>query len=127
MTQSIIIDNISINIDTIKIEFMKNDKYCQRGYNSNEDFEIVVNFLKIVNEPNRLKILCFLRYGEQCVCDIWKNLDLPQNLTSHHLKTLKDFGLIESKQEGRKIIYSSNKEAVKKFASLLNIFLISNI
>lgn len=106
---------------------MKNNKCCLDGCNSNDDFEMVVNFLKIVNEPNRLKILCFLRHGEQCVCEIWKNLDLPQNLTSHHLKTLKDFGLIESRQEGRKIIYWSNKEAVKKYASLLNNFLISNL
>ena len=127
MTQNIILDNISTSIDTIKIEFMKNNKCCYGGCNSNDDFEMAVNFLRVINEPNRLKILCFLRHGEQCVCEIWKNLDLPQNLTSHHLKTLKDFGLIESRQEGRKIIYWSNKEAVKKYASLLNNFLISNL
>jgi len=127
LTQNIILDNISTSIDTIKIEFMKNNKCCHGGCNSNDDFEMVVNFLKVINEPNRLKIICFLRHGEQCVCEIWKNLDLPQNLTSHHLKTLKDFGLIESRQEGRKIIYWSNKEAVKKYASHLNNFLISNL
>jgi len=106
---------------------MENNNCCQWNCNSNDDFEMVVNFLKIVSEPNRLKILCFLRNGEQCVCDIWKNLDLPQNLTSHHLKTLRDFGLIESRQEGRKMIYWSNKEAAKKYASFLNNFLISNL
>ena len=100
---------------------------CQNDPQSKKDYQEVTEFLKIINEPNRLKILCFLRHGEQCVCDIWKNLDLPQNLTSHHLKTLKGFGLIESRQEGRKIIYWSNKEAVKKYASLLNNFLISNL
>lgn len=109
---------------------MKNNKCCQGGYNSNDDFKKVVNFLKIVNEPNRLKILCFLRHGERCVCEIWKNLELSQNLTSHHLKVLKDFGLIESKhdhEEGRKIIYSSNNEVIQQYTSLLNNFLISNL
>lgn len=106
---------------------MENIPCCQSDSELKDDFQKVVEFLKIINEPNRLKILCFLRHGEQCVCDIWKNLDLPQNLTSHHLKTLKDFGLIESRQDGRKIIYSSNKEVVQKYASLLNIFLISNL
>jgi len=101
--------------------------FCQNDPQFKNDFQEVTEFLKIINEPNRLKILCFLHRGEQCVCDIWKNLDLPQNLASHHLKTLKDFGLIESRQEGRKIIYWSNKEAVKKYASLLNSFLISNL
>ena len=106
---------------------MKNIVCCQNNTKSKADFQKVIKFLKIINEPNRLKILCFLRHGEQCVCEIWKNLDLPQNLTSHHLKTLKDFDLIESRQEGRKIIYWSNKEAIKKYASLLNNFLILNL
>ena len=106
---------------------MKHIPYYQNDSKSKEDFQKVIEFLKIINEPNRLKILCFLRHGEQCVCEIWKNLDLPQNLTSHHLKTLKDFDLIESRQEGRKIIYWSNKESMQKYTSLLNNFLISNL
>ena len=106
---------------------MKNTPCCQNDLQSQKDFQTVTDFLKIIDEPNRLKILCFLRHGEQCVCDIWKTLDLPQNLTSHHLKTLKEFGLIESKQEGRKMIYSSNKESVSKYACLLHNFLISNL
>lgn len=106
---------------------MKNIPCCQNDSQSKKDFQKVANFLKIINEPNRLKILCFLRQGEQCVCDIWKNLGLPQNLTSHHLKTLKEFDLIESRREGRKIIYFSNKKIVSKYASLLNNFLISNL
>jgi len=106
---------------------MKNISCCQNDSHSKKDFQEVLDFLKVINEPNRLKILCFLRHGEQCVCDIWQSLDLPQNLASHHLKTLKDFGMIESRQEGRKVIYSSKKEAIQKYASLLNTFLISNL
>ncbi len=106
---------------------IKNTPCCQSDSKSKKDFLKVGEFLKIINEPNRLKILCFLRNGEQCVCDIWTSLNLPQNLASHHLKTLKDFGLINAHQEGRKFIYSSNKEAISKYASLLNTFLISNL
>ena len=109
---------------------MKNAPCCQNGSRSKVDLEKVTEFVKIINETNRLKILCFLREGEQCVCDIWKTLGIPQNLASHHLKVLKDFGLIDSRQnkeEGRKIIYSSNKEAIKKYAESLNNFLISNL
>ena len=73
-------------------------------------------FLKIIseeNEENRLKILCLLREKEKCVCDIWQYLDLAQNLTSHHLKVLKNFGLVSSRQGGLKVIYSINKRVVK--------------
>lgn len=82
-----------------------------------------VEFLKIISEENRLKILCLLRGKEKCVCDIWQYLDLPQNLISHHLKVLKDFGLVLSRQDGLKVIYSINKKVIKKYSKLLNKFL----
>jgi ArsR family transcriptional regulator len=82
-----------------------------------------VEFLKIIGEENRLKILCLLKDGEKCVCDIWQCLGLAQNLVSHHLKVLKDFGLVLSRQEGLKVIYSINKKAVKKYLKLLNNYL----
>jgi len=80
-------------------------------------------FLKVISEENRLKILCLLKESELCVCDIWQYLDLTQNLTSHHLKVLKDFGLVSSRQEGLKVIYSINKKVVKNYAKLLNNYL----
>ena len=106
---------------------MKNIPCCEKNSKSKADFQKISDFLKIINEPNRLRILCFLRHKEQCVCNIWQNLNLPQNLTSHHLKTLKNFGLIKSRKEGRKIIYSSNKETTQKYINILNYFLTSNL
>lgn len=106
---------------------MTNVPCCRAGSQSQTDLVKVTAFLKIINEPNRIKILCFLRHNEQCVCDIWKTLALPQNLTSHHLKVLKEFGLIDARQEGRNILYVSNKKTMQTYASLLNAFLISNL
>ena len=85
--------------------------------------EQVVEFLKIVSEKNRLKILCLLERDERCVCEIWQCLKLPQNLVSHHLKTLKDFDLISSRKKGIKIFYKINKKSVKKYLKLLNKYL----
>jgi len=81
------------------------------------------NILKIIAEENRLKILCALKTGERCVCDIWQDLDIPQNLASHHLKVLKDAGLIDWRKDGLKMIYSINKKEMSKLNSLLNNFL----
>ena len=81
------------------------------------------NILKIIAEKNRLKILCVLNTGKRCVCDIWQDLNISQNLASHHLKVLKDAGLIDSHKEGLKMIYWINKKAMSKFNSLLNNFL----
>jgi len=97
-------------------------KFCQNK-ESTAELKRTVEFLKVVAEENRLKILCMLRVGEKCVCDIWQFLDLPQNLASHHLKVLKDFGLVEDRKEGLRVYYSINKKEINKYNSLLNKFL----
>ena len=96
---------------------------CCKNKKSVANLSQTVEFLKIISEENRLKILCLLREEEKCVCDIWQYLDLAQNLTSHHLKVLKNFGLVSSRQEGLKVIYSINKKVIKRFSELLNNYL----
>lgn len=96
---------------------------CCLDKKSPADLSQTVEFLKIISEENRLKVLCLLKEEEKCVCDIGQELDLAQNLTSHHLKVLKDFGLVSSKQEGLKVIYAINKKIIKKYAKLLNSYL----
>jgi DNA-binding transcriptional ArsR family regulator len=44
-------------------------------------------------------------------------------LISHHLKVLKDFGLIESRKDGLKVYYSINQKTIIKYNSLLNYYL----
>ncbi|MEI6296563.1 MAG: metalloregulator ArsR/SmtB family transcription factor [bacterium] len=85
-----------------------------------------VEFLGVIAEENRLKALCFLRSGEKCVCEIWQFLNIPQNLASHHLKVLKDFGLVNDRKEGMKVFYSLNKKELLGFNLLLNRFLKTN-
>ncbi len=84
------------------------------------EIERWTKILKKISEPNRLKILCILKDGEKCVCDIWQCLKLPQNLVSHHLKVLKDLNLISSKKVGLKVFYKLNQRVVKKYLKLLN-------
>jgi len=96
---------------------------CKKNKKLSKEIAAAAEFLKIISEENRLKILCLLREKEKCVCDIWQCLKLAQNLTSHHLKVLKNFGLVSSRQEGLKVIYSINKKVVKKYLKFLNKFL----
>lgn len=96
---------------------------CCNNKKTTKELNQTVNFLKIIAEENRLKILCLLRDGDRCVCEIWPNLNLTQNLASHHLKVLKDFKLIKSKKEGLKVFYSINKKEISKYNNLLNHYL----
>ncbi len=96
---------------------------CCIDKNTLEEVGQTAELLKIVAEENRLKILCTLKKGERCACDIADGIGVPQNLASHHLKALKDNGLVGSRKEGLKVIYQINKKAMIKFNSLLNNFL----
>ena len=81
------------------------------------------DFLKVVADENRLKILYFIRDGEKCVCEIWQFLNLPQNLTSHHLKVMKNSNLILSRKEGTKVFYKLNGGFIRNHLELLDNFL----
>jgi len=96
---------------------------CCKTKKSKNNLEQTVDFLKVISEENRLKILCILQKQEKCVCEIWQLLDLPQNLVSHHLKILKDFGLINSRKEGTKVFYFLEQKNIKKFISLMPHFI----
>jgi ArsR family transcriptional regulator len=100
-----------------------NKPKCCSNKKSIAEIEQICDFLKAVGEENRLKIICLLKKEKRCVCDIWKYFDLSQNLVSHHLKMLKDLGLVSSKQNGLKVIYSINKRNINKYYKLLNKYL----
>jgi DNA-binding transcriptional ArsR family regulator len=97
---------------------------CCIDRSTDNHLKLTVEFLKIIAEENRLKILCILlNNDEKCVCDIWQYINIPQNLTSHHLKVLKNFGLIKSRKEGLNVFYSIDQNNLTKFKKLVDTFL----
>ena len=88
------------------------------------DLKKAVDFLAIVSDKCRLHILHLLKKNKElCVCEIWQALNSPQNLTSHHLKVLKDFKLVSSRKDGLKVFYKLNKNILSKHSNLLNKFI----
>jgi ArsR family transcriptional regulator len=75
----------------------------------------IKEYLLAISEPNRLAILKFLKNEEKCACKIHPELKLPQNLSSHHLRVLKDLDLLKSRRDGVKILYSRNEEVIKRY------------
>lgn len=87
------------------------------------DFSDLSKFFRVIGEENRLKILCLLKDGERCVCDIYNKLELAQNLVSSHLRVLKDLKLINLRQEKQKNYYYINITVFKKYNALFTKFL----
>ncbi len=80
----------------------------------------IEEFLSVISEKNRLKIICVLKKEEKCVCEIYKYLELSQNLVSYHLKTLKGMDLISSEKKENKVFYKVNHNKIKKYIKILN-------
>jgi ArsR family transcriptional regulator len=69
---------------------------------SDQEAERYATLFKALSHPVRVKMLDIIHCagGDICVCDVEANFDLSQPTISHHLKILRDAGLIESEQRG---------------------------
>ena len=73
------------------------------------DFEFLQQFLKILSDSNRLRIVYFIGKERKSVSEIIQSLELPQPLVSHHLRVLKEGHVLEPEREGAFIYYSLTK------------------
>lgn len=69
-----------------------------------------IEILKVLADGTRLKIILLLSKQEMAVCELIAALNLSQPAVSHHLKLLKQAGLIQDNREGKWILYTINKE-----------------
>ncbi|AFY31492.1 helix-turn-helix transcriptional regulator [Calothrix sp. PCC 7507] len=76
---------------------------------------LIVAGFHALSDPLRIGVIELLRQRELCVCDLCDALGVNQSKLSFHLKTLKEAGLVNSRQEGRWIYYSLN---LPQFAAL---------
>ncbi len=76
---------------------------------------------KALADPARVAILATLARAadEVCVCDFTAGLDLNQSTVSHHLKLLKDAGLVNSVRRGTWGYYSLAPDARARLESAL--------
>ena len=67
--------------------------------------ELESTYLKAIAQPTRLKILYFLKDGEQCQCKIMPKMKEDQSNISRHLTHMRDMGILESRKEGVSVYY----------------------
>jgi DNA-binding transcriptional ArsR family regulator len=64
------------------------------------------SLLKLIADESRLELLSVLNNKSRCVSDLITETGLSQSLISHHLRDLKDGGLVKSERDGKWMNYS---------------------
>ena len=82
----------------------------------------LAGMLKALSDPMRLRLLSVIAShsgAEACVCDISTGIDLTQPTISHHLKVLRNAGLLHSQRRGSWVYYRVIPEALQKLSVVL--------
>lgn len=77
-----------------------------------------VSLLKCICDDTRFEILEMLQKDKElCVSDFVDKLEKDQPLISHHLKTLKNCGIVISRNEGKKAMYKISNNHLAELIS----------
>lgn len=76
------------------------------------EYQQTAKILKALSDPKRLKIVSMLSEGELCAGSILESFQVSQPTLSHDMKLLIESGLIADRREGKRVIYSVNREAM---------------
>jgi ArsR family transcriptional regulator len=77
---------------------------------------------KALGDPVRLRLVSLIgahQGGEVCVCDLTTAFDLTQPTISHHLRVLREAGIITSERRGTWVYYRLVPAALERMATLL--------
>ncbi|GAA3446435.1 ArsR/SmtB family transcription factor [Planomonospora venezuelensis] len=84
----------------------------------------VARVFKALGDPVRLRIMSIVAShadGEACVCDLTAAFELSQPTISHHLKVLKEVGLLTSERRASWVYYRVVPERLAELSALLSL------
>ena len=84
--------------------------------------ERIAGIAKALGDPVRLQLVDVLRKhaGKVCVCELVPLFDLAQPTVSHHLKVLRQAGIVDSERQGLWAYYYVIPDALKELSAWLN-------
>jgi ArsR family transcriptional regulator, arsenate/arsenite/antimonite-responsive transcriptional repressor len=84
--------------------------------------EELAPLFKAIGDPVRLRLLSLIAShegGEACVCDLTGTFALTAPTISHHLKVLRQAGLIDSERRGTWVYYWIRPAALERLSAIL--------
>jgi ArsR family transcriptional regulator len=94
------------------------------GYDDMENqLDEMAKVCKALGHPIRLQILHLLARQEEYYCgDLVSLVGMAQSTVSHHLKILKDSGLVQTEERGTFVCYRVQREKLQELSSFLLAF-----
>ncbi|GIJ52399.1 transcriptional regulator [Virgisporangium aliadipatigenens] len=89
-----------------------------------ETAAVLAPAFKALGDPIRLQLMSMIASapdGEICVCDLTPAFDLSGPTISHHLKTLREAGLVDSDRRGTWVYYRPRPGVLRQLAGLLSV------
>ena len=83
----------------------------------------LARMFKALGDPVRLRLLSLVAShagGEACVCVISGSFDLSQPTISHHLKVLREAGLLDCERRGTWVYYGVIPSALARLSAILS-------
>ena len=89
---------------------------------SEDDAVVQARLLKALADPTRLRILSLLsrHEGEVCVFEIVESFTLEQPTISHHLRILRDAGLVDCRKKGLWAYYYVRRDALGRARDVID-------
>jgi ArsR family transcriptional regulator len=87
-----------------------------------EQAERMVTVAKALGDPIRMQLVDVLRKhaGKVCVCELVPLFDLSQPTVSHHLKVLREAGIVGSERQGLWAYYYVNPDSLEELSTWLS-------
>ena len=84
--------------------------------------ERMAGIAKALADPVRLQLVDVLRKhaGKVCVCELVPLFDLSQPTVSHHLKVLREAGIVDSERQGLWAYYYVTPDSLKELSAWLS-------
>ena len=87
-----------------------------------EDASLLAGWFKVLADPARLRLLSLIAANEEtCACDLVDPLGVSQPTVSHHLKVLREAGLVEREKRGRWVYYRSIPDSLAVLSDALSV------
>ncbi|MGB2569953.1 ArsR/SmtB family transcription factor [Micromonospora citrea] len=89
-----------------------------------ETAAVLAPAFKALGDPVRLRLMSMIASaedGEACVCDLTPAFDLTGPTISHHLRTLREAGLVDAERRGTWVYYRARPGILRQLAALLTV------